>query len=184
MVHTVRRVITGHNEKNQSTFILDGIANSTQEMASMPGVVLTDIWETLDSPADNRGNADAVARPVRLEPPGSGSILRLVEFPPDSVWRGADASQAFGSIGASSAPAGDSDDPMRHRTDTIDYIIILKGEIHAILDTGETLLKAGDVLVQRGTVHSWSVRGSENCVLAAVLIKALPHAANMAAVQK
>lgn len=141
----------------------------------MPGVVLTDIWETLTAPADNNGHADAVDRPVRLEPPGTGSILRLVEFPPDTVWRGADASRAFGSIGASDAPAGDSDDPMRHRTDTIDYIIILKGEIHALLDTGETLLKTGDVLVQRGTVHSWSVRGTENCVLAAVLIKALPY---------
>lgn len=116
-----------------------------------------------------------MARRVRLEPPGNGSILRIVEFPPDSAWRGADAAAAFESIGAPHAPAGDSQDPMRHRTDTIDYIIILKGEIHAILDTGETLLKTGDVLVQRGTVHSWSVRSDEVCVLAAVLIKADPN---------
>jgi uncharacterized cupin superfamily protein len=63
---------------------------------------------------------------------------------------------------------------MRHKTGTIDYIIILRGEIHAILDTGETLLRPGDILVQRGTVHSWSVRGTDNCVLAAVLIAAAP----------
>lgn len=140
----------------------------------MPGVVLTDVWETTESPADNSGSTDAVARPVRLEPTGNGSILRIVEFPPDSVWRGADAAQAFASIGAAHASVGGSDDPMRHRTHTIDYIVILKGEIFAIFDTGETLLRAGDMLVQRGTVHSWSVRGTQTCVLAAVLISARP----------
>ena len=64
---------------------------------------------------------------------------------------------------------------MRHKTSTIDYIIVLKGEIYAIMDTGETLLKAGDVLVQRGTMHSWSVRGKEPCIVAAVLIAAEAH---------
>jgi uncharacterized cupin superfamily protein len=64
---------------------------------------------------------------------------------------------------------------MRHKTSTIDYIIVLKGEIFAIMDTGETLLKAGDILVQRGTVHSWSVRGTEPCIVAAILIGATPH---------
>lgn len=171
----IRRVVTGLDDAGRSTFLFDGLGTCVQEVASMPGVVLTDLWETASAPADNSGSADAVARPVRLEPPGSGSILRIVEFPPDSAWRGADAAAAFESIGAPHAPASDSEDPMRHRTDTIDYIIILKGEIHAILDTGETLLKTGDVLVQRGTVHSWSVRSDEVCVLAAVLIKADPN---------
>ena len=64
---------------------------------------------------------------------------------------------------------------MRHKTSTIDYIIVLQGEITAIMDTGETLLKAGDILVQRGTMHSWSVRGTEPCIVAAILIGAQPH---------
>ena len=63
---------------------------------------------------------------------------------------------------------------MMHKTATVDYIIVLKGEIHAIMDKGETLLKAGDILVQRGTNHSWSVRGSEPCIIAAVLVSAAP----------
>jgi mannose-6-phosphate isomerase-like protein (cupin superfamily) len=175
MVWRVRRVITGHNEQRQSTFVYDGLAPNVKEMASMPGVALTDLWETTTVPADNRGNADAADRPVKLEPPQTGSILRIVEFPPDTMWRGADAAKAFESIGAAHAPDLSSDDPMRHKTSTIDYIIVLKGEIYAIMDTGETLLKAGDVLVQRGTMHSWSVRGKEPCIVAAVLIAAEAH---------
>ena len=65
---------------------------------------------------------------------------------------------------------------MMHKTSTVDYIIVLKGEIYAIMDNSETLLKAGDVLVQRGTNHSWSVRGNEPCIIAAVLVSADPVA--------
>jgi len=175
MVWRIRRVVTGHDTQGRSTFIMDGLAPNVKEMESMPGVALTDLWETTTAPADNTGNADAAARPVKLEPPQVGSILRIVEFPPDSQWRGADAAKAFESIGAGHAPDLHSGDPMRHKTSTIDYIIVLKGEIYAILDSGETLLKAGDILVQRGTMHSWSVRGNEPCIVAAVLIGATPH---------
>jgi quercetin dioxygenase-like cupin family protein len=63
---------------------------------------------------------------------------------------------------------------MRHKTSTVDYIIVLKGEIYALMDEGETLLKAGDILVQRGTNHSWSVRGNEPCIVAAILVNARP----------
>ena len=63
---------------------------------------------------------------------------------------------------------------MRHKTSTVDYIIVLKGEIYALMDEGETLLKPGDILIQRGTNHSWSVRGSERCIVAAVLVGADP----------
>jgi quercetin dioxygenase-like cupin family protein len=63
---------------------------------------------------------------------------------------------------------------MMHKTSTVDYIIVLKGEIHAVMETGEKLLRAGDVLVQRGTNHSWSVRGNEPCIVAAVLVSAKP----------
>ena len=63
---------------------------------------------------------------------------------------------------------------MRHKTSTVDYIIVLKGEIYALMDEGETLLKAGDILIQRGTNHSWSVRGNEPCIVAAILVNARP----------
>lgn len=175
MVWSVRRVVTGHDDQGRSTFLADGIATCIQEMASMPGLALTDLWETDVAPASNEGTADSVDRPVRLEPPAKGSVFRIVEFPPDSMWRGgADAAAAFGSIGAGRAHDDRSSDPMMHRTNTVDYLIVLQGEIHAIMETGETLLRPGDVLVQRGTVHSWSVRGEEPCIVAAILVSAEP----------
>lgn len=175
MVWKIRRVLTGHDSDGKSIILTDGIAPNVLEMESMPGLALTDLWETKGAPASNEGNADAAERKVHLEPPRNGTILRIVEFPPDSQWRqSADARKAFNSIGAGHASDKHSDDPMMHKTSTVDYIIVLKGEIWAIMDKGETLLKAGDILVQRGTNHSWSVRTNEPCVVAAVLVSAKP----------
>ena len=84
MIWRVRRVLTGHDAQGRSTFIADGEAPNVKEMASMPGLALTDLWETGGAPASNAGDKDAAARPVRLEPPKNGTILRIVEFPPDS----------------------------------------------------------------------------------------------------
>ena len=175
MVEKIRRVITGHDEDGKSVFIIDGDATAVKEMASMPGLALTDIWQTGGAPASNAGSADAADRPVVLEPPANGTIFRVVEFPPDSQWRGrADARDAFASIGADHATDDSSDDPMMHKTATVDYLLVLKGEIWAILDDSEVCLKQGDVMVQRGTNHSWSVRTGEPCLLAAILVSAEP----------
>jgi mannose-6-phosphate isomerase-like protein (cupin superfamily) len=175
MIWRVRRVLTGHDTGGRSTFIADGEAPNVKEMASMPGLALTDLWETGAAPASNAGDKDAAARAVRLEPPKNGTILRIVEFPPDSAWRNsADGAAAFKSIGAGHAQDRGSSDPMMHKTSTVDYIIVLKGEIYAVMETGEKLLRAGDILVQRGTNHSWSVRGNEPCIVAAVLVSAKP----------
>ena len=173
MVEKIRRVVTGHDAAGKSVFIMDGDATAVKEMESMPGLALTDLWQTNGAPADNAGNADAADRPVVLEPPSRGTIFRIVEFPPDSAWRDkAEAREAFESIGAGHAPDQSSDDPMMHKTATVDYLIVLKGEIWAILDEGETCLKPGDVMIQRGTNHSWSVRTDEPCLLAAILVNA------------
>jgi mannose-6-phosphate isomerase-like protein (cupin superfamily) len=175
MVHRIRRVVTGHDRTGKSVFIADGKAPNVLEMESMPGVALTDLWRTTTSPASNRGNRDAAIGKIRLEPPANGTILRIVEIPPDTKWRRtANAKAAFASIGAGGAPDRASADPMMHTTSTVDYIIVLKGEIYAILDGGEKRLRPGDVLIQRGTRHSWSVRTKKPCVIAAVLVGAEP----------
>jgi len=174
MIWRVRRVVTGHDSEGRSTFIADGEAPNVKEVAAMPGLALTDLWETRGAPTSNAGRADAADRPVRLEPPEKGTILRIVEFPPDSQWRTARSREAFKAIGASHAADKSSSDAMMHKTSTVDYIIVLKGEITAIMETGEKLLRAGDVLVQRGTNHSWSVRGNEPCIVAVVLVSAKP----------
>ena len=175
MIWRVRRVLTGHDAKGRSTFIADGIAPNMKEMPSFPGLALTDLWETRGAPALNEGAADSADRPIRLEPPKNGTIVRIVEFPPDSSRpQSSDGSAGFKAIGAGHAQDKHSSDPMMHKTSTVDYIIVLKGEIYAVMETGEKLLRAGDVLIQRGTNHSWSVRTAEPCIIAAVLVNAKP----------
>jgi hypothetical protein len=175
MTWRVRRVVTGHDVDGKSIIASDGLAPNVKEMPSFPGLALTDLWETKGAPASNEGSADAAARPVHLEPPKNGTIVRIVEFPPDSTRpQSADGRDGFKAIGAGHAQDKYSSDPMMHRTGTVDYIIVLKGEIYAVMERGETLLKAGDVLIQRGTMHSWSVRTNEPCIVAAILVNANP----------
>ena len=170
-----RRIVTATDQDGKSYFHSDGKAENYKEMTGMNGLYLTDLWETKGPSADNRGTDDATSRPVRLEPPDGGTILRIVEFPPDKDWRGkGDVSGAFSSIGAGHAPVAGHGDPMMHITSTVDYIIVLEGEIYAVMDKGETLLKQGDVLIQRGTNHSWNNRSDRPCVIAAVLVSADP----------
>src|SRR5215468_10544388 len=99
MAQRIRRVVTGHDKDGKSIVVMDGLAPNVLEMASMPGVALTDLWRTATSPASNAGNKDAATGRIKLEPPAEGSILRIVEFPPDKAWRKkADARKAFASI--------------------------------------------------------------------------------------
>ena len=177
MIWRVRRVLTGHDADGKSIILSDGLAPNVKEMASMPGLALTDLWETTGAPANNDGHTDAAARPVHLEPPKNGTILRVVEFPPDAQWRSsANARAGFKSIGAAHTTDKHSADPMMHKTSTVDYAIVLKGEINAVMEKAETHLKAGDILVQRGTNHSWSVRGPEPAIVCFVLVSARPLA--------
>jgi len=174
MIWRVRRVLTGHDAEGKSTIIADGQAPNVKEMGNT-GLALTELWESASAPASNEGHADAGQRTVRLEPPKSGTVFRIVEFPPDAQWiNRPDARKWAETLEAGHVPDRSSSDPMMHKTNTIDYIAVLKGEIYAILDKGETLLRPGDVFIQRGTNHSWSVRGSEPCVIAVVLVDAKP----------
>jgi cupin domain len=175
MIWRVRRVLTGHDADGRSTFIADGDAPNVKEMGSNSGLAITELWETNGAPASNAGDKDAGNRKVRLEPPKNGTVFRIVEFPPDSQWQSRpDARKWAAAIDADHVPDRGSSDPMMHKTSTVDYIIVLKGEIYAIVDKGETLLRTGDVFVQRGTNHSWSVRGNESCVIGVVLVDAKP----------
>jgi hypothetical protein len=175
MISRVRRVVTGHDGDGNSVFIADGEATNVMEMGSDSGLAITELWETTATPASNQGSVDAGNRKPRLEPPRNGTLFRIVEFPPDSRWQNrADARKWAEAIDASHVPDRKSSDPMMHKTNTIDYIVVLKGEIYAIVDKAETLLRPGDVFIQRGTNHSWSVRGNEPCIIAVVLVDAKP----------
>jgi mannose-6-phosphate isomerase-like protein (cupin superfamily) len=175
MIRKVRRVVTGHDAQGRSIILSDGPATSVKEIPTFPGLALTDLWETGAAPASNAGSADAANRPVRLEPPKNGTVFRVVEFPPDSARpQGGDSRKGFESIGAGHVVATGHADPMMHKTATVDYAVVVKGEIYAVMEKGETLLRAGDVLVQRGTNHSWSVRGKEPALVAFILVSAEP----------
>jgi len=176
MATPMRRVVTGHDAAGKSVFLMDGPSPHALELPGMPGLVLTNLWVTDGAPADNAGGADAAARPVVLEPPSGGSIFRVVDFPPDPDVLGTiDRGKAFEAMGAGAAMDRDaSRHPGMHKTHTVDYALVLDGEIWALMDEGETLLKAGDCLVQRGTNHAWANRSDRSCRVAFILIDARP----------
>jgi mannose-6-phosphate isomerase-like protein (cupin superfamily) len=177
MPKPIRRVVTGHDAQGRSIFIMDGPTPHVFSRTKGSAVV-HELWETARTPADNRGSADAIARGHRLQPPPNGSVFRVIEYPPDSERLAAIAREhALPDDGSGRADATDRNNPRHpgfHKTSTTDYAIVLSGEIVAMMDDGEVLLKAGDVLVQRGTNHAWSNRTSEPAVVAFVLIDAEP----------
>lgn len=174
VIRRPRRIVTGHDAEGRSIFLMDGPAPNLLQPEHSPNVGMIDLWETTSSPPSNQGSEDAAARPVRLEPPRDGSIFRVVEFPPDKERNYAAQKAVFAQYGASHALDAQARHPGFHKTDTVDYAIVLEGEIWALMDVGETLMKAGDVLIQRGTNHAWSNRSEKPARVAFILISAQP----------
>lgn len=170
-----RRVVTGHDARGRSVVLMDGESPHGFFLEKAGGLRLTELWETRSSPADNSGAADAAEHERRIEPVDGGSVFRIIEYPPDRVRLASiDPDAHFRSMGAKGADAATRRHPGMHRTNTVDYCVVLSGEIWAVLDVGEVLLRAGDCLVQRGTNHAWSNRTEEPCVIAFVLVSADP----------
>ena len=169
-----RRFVTGHHADGRSTFILKDAQPATLNVRS-GGTRVTNLWETRTTPADNSGAEETADRPARIPPPPMGSVFRIVEYPPDAtrigVLRGQGAHDDAGE--GYTRDFAHARHPGFHKTATIDYAIVLSGEIYALLDDGEELMRAGDVLVQRGTNHAWSNRTSESAYVAFVLIDAI-----------
>jgi mannose-6-phosphate isomerase-like protein (cupin superfamily) len=161
-----RRVVTGHRN-GKGTVLFDGPApNRKTRQAS--GLVSTLLWATDESPADISGKADRAEREIGVPPPLRGSIFRVVEFPPGRKQSSREA--VLKEMGLSSQ--SDSRHPGMHKTRSIDYAVVMEGEIDMLLDDSEVHLTAGDVLVQQGTNHAWVNRGTRSCRIAFVLIDA------------
>jgi hypothetical protein len=176
MAKPIRRVVTGHNEAGKSIFLSDGPAPNVKSQGTASTTV-TELWETREMPASNRGIADPTDHPYRLPPVKNGTVLRIIEYPPDKIRIAALRQPAMSHDSAREGFVRDlanTRHPGFHKTDTIDYAIVLAGEIWALMDEGEVLLKTGDVLIQRGTSHAWSVRTDEPATVAFVLIDAEP----------
>jgi hypothetical protein len=176
MLKAIRRVVTGHNAAGKSVIVSDDASPHKLVLCDEPAIGLTNLWITDGTPADNKNGSDGAARKVELKPPANGSIFRVVEFPPDIQMAGKlDRAKVFAAMSAPDTMDSDtSRHPMMHKTSTVDYAIIMSGEIYAVMDEGETLLRAGDCLVQRGTNHAWSNRSDKPCLVAFVLIDASP----------
>jgi quercetin dioxygenase-like cupin family protein len=175
MVKPIRRIVTGHNARGRSIFLSDAPSPHVLTLPGRPDFALTNLWVTDRVPASNGGAEDGAARPIVLEPPRGGVIFRIVEFPPDRAPGGFDRTAAFAAMGAGHAMDPDaSRHPGMHKTDTVDFAIVLSGEIWAMMDAGEALMRAGDTLVQRGTNHAWSNRSDQPCRVAFILVSARP----------
>ena len=171
----IRRVVTGHNDSGKSCVAFDGPLPT--------GPVPHDryVWTTDGARATQHPRADAAQVEHRLEPPADGSVFRLIEFPPQRVMADLTAEQKdaffrdrFAGMGASHCRVDTTRSPGMHQTRSIDYAIVMRGEVTLLLDEGEVTLKAGDVLVQRGTNHDWIVRGEEPALVAVVMLSLGP----------
>lgn len=151
--------------------LIDGAAPNAK-LRKATGLTSTLLWVTDGSPADNSGSADSAEREIGVAPPPRGSIFRMVDFPPAANVGAVD--NAAMPISSSIAGEGHADPrhATMHRTKSIDFAVVISGEIDMLLDDSEVHLKAGDVLVQRGTNHAWVNRGKESCRIAFVLIDA------------
>ena len=174
----VRRVVTGHNSEGRSCFLSDGPAPNVFQR-SVGSTIVTELWKTKTTPADISDANDPTAPPYHLPPPDEGTVLRIISYPPDTERLAALERERAGAADEASGRAaaldrGNPRHPGFHKTRSIDYAIVLSGEIYALMDEGETLLRQGDVLIQRGTNHAWSNRTDRAAVLAFILIDAKP----------
>ena len=146
MSFQIRRVVTGHDANGNAVVQIDEIAKNVA--TTRPEAQASVIWTTEGFPVDNDGNEDGSSRPVGTSE-CNGTVFRVVHYAPGVAAR-------------------------NHRTDSIDYAVVISGEIDMELDGTTAHLKAGDVLVQRGTIHNWINRGTAPCVIAFALIGAHP----------
>jgi len=177
MTKPVRRVVTGHDDNGRAVVVSDGPAPFVHVNALDPEWYATDIFRTAGAPATVvPAAAETTLGPRRQLPDWNGTVLRLNHFPPesDAVRRmtPADSRRAFAGLGNEKAATFGKGGrhPLMHRTETIDYAIVLSGEITMVLDDTDVHLKAGDIVVQCGTNHAWSNRSNAPCVVAFVLI--------------
>lgn len=161
----VRRVVAGLDAAGRSAIVSD---DETPSRVETPGFTINQIWQVDALPVPV--TAEDGSQGVSIAPPRTGFVYLLATFPPDASW---DVAAGYGDALAAAGDGGShvADDTIAglHETDTVDCVTILFGEIHAVLETGEVLLKAGDSFVQRGTKHTWSNRSDKPCTLVAAM---------------
>ncbi|HLH88753.1 MAG TPA: cupin domain-containing protein [Xanthobacteraceae bacterium] len=172
-IKPVRRIVTIDDERGASHAVEDGPSPDVRTDPARPGYASTRIWVTEASPPRiPKQFREALLLPHMMTPPPHGSVYRIVTIPPDASWRGkVGASQVaafFQSMGTPRASTFSrrAPHPYMQKTQTLDFCLILEGEVTLVLDTEEVALKAGDTVVQRGTNHAWSNRSDKPCRMA------------------
>ena len=173
-----RRIVTGHNAEGRAVIQEDGPPPRVQQIGGKHGPIFYEVWNTRETPARiDRSSGEPPEAGIVLAPPNNGTRIRVLDIPPDDESlqhvTPEEARAHFAEVGAADA-ASHSGETSRHahmhRTETIDYGIVLDGEIVLIMDEGETTARAGDIVVQRGTNHGWANRSDRNCRIAFILI--------------
>ena len=173
-----RRIVTGHNAEGKAVILEDGPPPRVQRIGGDIGPVFHEVWNTRETPARiDRASGEPHEQGIILAPPRNGTRIRVLDIPPEGDnFRDMTPEQArahFEEVGAGEA-ASHSGEGSRHafmhRTETVDYGIVLDGEIVLIMDEGETIVRAGDIVIQRGTNHGWANRSDRNCRIAFILI--------------
>jgi quercetin dioxygenase-like cupin family protein len=177
MPNPVRRVVTGHDEQGRSIVVSDGPAPFVHVNPTHSEWYSTDVFRTDGAPARIvTSPGETTEGPRRQMPTPRGTVIRVNNFPPEPEavrnMTAEDSQRAFASLGnAKAATFGKGGrHPLMHRTESIDYAIVLAGEITMLLDEGDVVLKAGDILVQCGTNHAWVNRSNAPAVVAFVLV--------------
>lgn len=171
MPRQTRRVIADHDADGKAVIVEDGFAPNVKVRAA-GNLTSTLLWVTEQTPADLESRTDPTLADRAVAPPTNGSILRFVDFPPASEAGPVDNSAMLKEMGISSGSGAPPRHASMHRTRSIDYAIVLEGEIDMLLDDSEVHLRAGDVLIQKATNHAWVNNSSSNCRIAFVLIDA------------
>jgi quercetin dioxygenase-like cupin family protein len=173
----IRRVVTGHDASGKAIVLEDGLAPAVRTNPNRPGHISVDLWKTSASPVILKAEeADPTEGPKVIHPPPHGTVFRISEVPPETeASRNISPEQAkevFKAMGAENASTFGQNKrhPFMHRTETVDYAVVLEGEIVMLLDEEEVHLKAGDVVIQRGTNHAWSNRSNKPAKMLYVLI--------------
>ena len=170
-----KRVVTGHDSAGQAVVALCGPTTNNFPLKAVPGTVFYEVWSSPTSPAPLDNGDDPTNQPLQLSPGPLGSVIRVVDIPPDSVQNqvsAEDAAAAFAEIGQAHAGTGkgDSKHKLMHRTETLDYGIVTEGEVWLVLDGEDVQLKRGDIVVQRGTNHAWSNRTEQMARMVFILL--------------
>lgn len=170
-----KRVVTGHDPQGQARVASSGPTPNNFPLQAVPGTVFYEVWNSTQCPAWLDNADDPTAKPLQLSPSALGSVIRVVDIPPDSVQNQVSAqaaAAAFAEIGQAHAATGtaDSRHKLMHRTETLDYGVVTEGEVWLVLDQEEVHLTRGDVVVQRGTNHAWSNRTQQMARMVFILL--------------